>query len=103
MILSDPELSAQWRDEVTEMRHRIRKMRLVFVATLMEVGLAGAYDFIARQKGMFSFLGLPVNAVKRMRSDFGVYAVDSSRVCVAAMNESNMRWICDAVKAVSAP
>jgi len=50
---------------------------------------------------MFSFLGLPVEAVHRLRAEFGIYAVDSSRVCVAAMNERNIGPICEAVKAVS--
>lgn len=100
MILNDPELSALWRDELDGIRRRIRRMRSLFVATLREKGVSQDFSFIERQKGMFSFLGLPVEAVHRLRSEFGVYAVDSSRVCVAAMNEANIGRICEAIRAV---
>ncbi len=101
LILDDPELDALWRSELDQMRARIRKMREMFAAILGGMGLDRDFSFIARQKGMFSFLGLPVEAVHRLRKEFSIYAVDSSRVCVAAMNERNVHRICEAVKAVA--
>jgi aromatic-amino-acid transaminase len=101
MILDDPYLSDMWRDELRAMRLRIRRMRSLFVKTLQERGVEQDFSFIERQKGMFSFLGLPVEAVHRMRREFSIYAVDSSRVCVAAMNEANVGRVCDAVRAVT--
>ena len=101
VVLDDPDLSAQWRSELDAMRARIKKMRRMFAAILGGKGLDCDYGFIERQRGMFSFLGLPVTAVHRLRSEFSIYAVDSSRVCVAAMNERNVERIADAVAAVS--
>ncbi|MBM3493443.1 MAG: aspartate/tyrosine/aromatic aminotransferase, partial [Armatimonadetes bacterium] len=101
LVLDDPELAALWREELTAMRLRIRSMRTLFVKALRERGVSQDFGFIERQKGMFSFLGLPVEAVHRMRKEFSIYAVDSSRVCVAAMNEGNVERVCDAVKAVT--
>ena len=100
-VLDDPELAALWRDELTAMRRRIRGMRSLFVKTLRETGVTQDFGFIERQKGMFSFLGLPVEAVRLMRNEFSVYAVDSSRICVAAMNEGNVGRVCEAIKAVA--
>jgi len=100
LVLNDSELSQLWRDELEAMRQRILRMRRLFVRTLNEKGVGRDFSFVERQKGMFSFLGLPVEAVHRMRKEFGIYAVDSSRVCVAAMNEGNLERVCDAVRAV---
>jgi aromatic-amino-acid transaminase len=99
-VLADPELSELWRRELAAMRARIKRMRSRFADGLKARGVAGDFGFIERQKGMFSFLGLPVEAVRRLRSEHGIYAVDSSRVCVAAMNDSNLNFICDSIAAV---
>lgn len=100
LVLNDPELARQWRNELDGMRLRIQRMRSLFVEALGTMGVGRDFRFIQRQKGMFSFLGLPVEAVRRLRTEFGIYAVDSSRICVAAMNEGNLERICSAIAAV---
>jgi aromatic-amino-acid transaminase len=100
MILNEPELAARWHEELAGMRTRIRRMRSLFVSTLQAKGVGRDFGFIERQRGMFSFLGLPVETVHRLRREYGIYAVDNSRVCVAAMNEGNIERVCDAIKAV---
>ena len=35
---------------------------------------------------MFSYSGLTPDQVDRLRSDFAVYAIESGRICVAALN-----------------
>ena len=55
--------------------------------------------FITRQKGMFSYSGLSKAQMQRLRSEFGVYGVDSGRICVAALNSRNI----DAVVAAHRP
>ena len=102
LVLGDPELRMLWTKEVGLMRERIQWMRTLFARSLAGAGIDRDFSFITTQKGMFSFLGLPVDAVRRLRSEFGVYAVDSSRVCVAAMNEKNMAYICQAIAKVAA-
>ena len=58
------------------------------------------FSFIANQKGMFSYSGLELERVKRLRSEFGLYIVDSGRICVAAMNEKNMDYIAESIAKV---
>jgi aromatic-amino-acid transaminase len=100
MVLGDPELAARWEVELAEMRTRIQSMRKLFVQKLGERGIKRDFSFIANQKGMFSYSGLELEAVRRLRSDFGIYIVDSGRICVAAMNEKNIGPVADAIAKV---
>jgi aromatic-amino-acid transaminase len=100
LVLADAELRKRWEGEVTEMRERIQSMRDLFVRRLAERGVQRDFSFIAKQKGMFSYSGLELNAVRRLRSEFGVYIVDSGRICVAAMNEKNIEPVTEAIAAV---
>jgi aromatic-amino-acid transaminase len=100
LVLADPELRQRWEGEVTEMRERIQSMRGLFVRRLAERGVQRDFSFIAKQKGMFSYSGLDLNAVRRLRSEFGLYIVDSGRICVAAMNEKNIEPVTEAIAAV---
>lgn len=97
MILSDPELRENWLLELEEMRLRIKKMRHLFANGLREMGVPQDFSFIERQIGMFSFTGLSLDVVQKLRSGHSIYIVNSSRVCVAAMNERNLPIICEAI------
>ena len=100
LVLGDSELRARWEVELAEMRNRIQSMRKLFVQKLAERGIKRDFSFIAHQKGMFSFSGIELDAVRRLRSDFGIYIVDSGRICVAAMNENNIGPITEAIAQV---
>ncbi|MBW3621788.1 MAG: aspartate/tyrosine/aromatic aminotransferase [Armatimonadetes bacterium] len=100
LVLSDPALRARWEEELAGMRNRIQEMRHLFVETLREKGVKRDFSFIERQKGMFSFAGLPLEDVRQLRDRYGLYMTDSSRMCVAAMNERNIGYICDALAEV---
>ncbi len=99
-ILTDDALRQQWEAEVTDMRERINRMRDLFVETLNEKGVERDFSFIAQQRGMFSFSGLTADHVKKLRDQFGVYAVGSGRINVAGMTEANMDYLCTAIAAV---
>jgi len=99
-ILEDAELYAQWDKEVADMRDRIQEMRDLFVATLKDKGVDGDYSFISRQNGMFSFSGLTVEQVNRLKEEFAVYIVGSGRISVAGMTKDNMQPLCDAIAKV---
>lgn len=97
-VLITPELRAMWEAELAEMRERIRQTRHALVAKLQAAGVIGDLSYITRQKGMFSYSGLSKDQMQRLRSEFGVYGVDSGRICVAAINSRNI----DAVAAALA-
>ena len=99
-VLTSPELRKMWEDELAEMRDRIKVMRGALVENLQAAGVQGDLSYITRQKGMFSYSGLNATQMQRLRSEFGVYGVDSGRICVAALNTGNLKYVADAIKAV---
>lgn len=99
-ILNDAVLYEQWVLEVAEMRDRIQEMRDLFVVTLKEKGVKGDFSFISRQLGMFSFSGLTLEQVNRLKEEFAVYIVGSGRISVAGMTKNNMQPLCDALAKV---
>ena len=99
-VLSSPELRNLWETELAGMRDRIRIMRQSFVDKLQNKGVSQDFSFIIKQRGMFSYTGLSPEQVARMQSEFGVYAVSTGRICVAAMNTRNLDHVAEAVAAV---
>ena len=96
-VLNSPELRAQWEAELAEMRLRIRGMRLQMVELLAKKAPEHDFSFVARQRGMFSYSGLTVEQVARLRSEFGIYALDTGRICVASLNQRNIDAVTDAI------
>ena len=89
-VLTTPALRALWEEELGGMRERIRAMRQALVAKLRAAGAPGDLDYITRQKGMFSYSGLSTPQMQRLRSECGIYGLDSGRICVAALNSRNL-------------
>ena len=83
------------------MRVRIRQMRQALQDKLVAAGVKQDVSFITRQKGMFSYSGLSAAQMQRLRAEFGVYGVDSGRICVAALNDGNLAYVAKAIAAVS--
>jgi aromatic-amino-acid transaminase len=79
------------------MRERIRRMRGLLVQRLREKGVEQDFSFIERQRGMFSYSGLPREVVERLRNEYSIYIVGSGRICVAALNEKNIDYVCEAI------
>ncbi|MHC8285393.1 amino acid aminotransferase [Pseudomonas sp. XS1P51] len=99
-VLNSPELRAKWEEELAEMRLRIRGMRTQMVDLLAKNAPQRDFSFVGRQRGMFSYSGLTVDQVTRLRSEFGIYALDTGRICVAALNQSNIDVVTKAIVAV---
>ena len=99
-VLSSPDLRQMWEDELGEMRGRIRAMRVSLVDKLKGKGASQDFSFIARQRGMFSYTGLSVEQVERLRDEYGIYAVSTGRICIAALNTRNIDYVADAITSV---
>lgn len=96
-VLNHDTLRAQWETELGEMRERIRAMRRGLVERL---ATHGDFGFIAAQRGMFSYSGLSAAQVDRLRTEFGIYAVGTGRICVAALNDGNLDRVAAAIAQV---
>ena len=99
-VLSTPALRTQWENELAGMRQRIRQMREELVRKLAGAGAKSDFSFITRQRGMFSYTGLSAAQVERLKTDFGIYAVSTGRICLAAINGKNIDAVAKAIAAV---
>lgn len=100
LVLGTAELRNKWHAELGYMRARIQQMRTLFVQRLAARGIQRDFSFIEQQRGMFSYSGLELEKVRRLRAEFGLYLVDSGRICIAAMNEHNLDSITEAIAQV---
>jgi aromatic-amino-acid transaminase len=96
-VLTTPELRALWERELGEMRERIKQMRQALVAGVQARKPDYPMGFVLRQRGMFSYSGLTKDAVDTLRTQHGIYAVDSGRICVAALNSHNVQRVAAAI------
>ncbi len=100
MVLNTPELRQLWEEELGEMRVRIKSMRVAFVEKLKLAGVQADMSFITTQIGMFSYSGLCTAQMVRLRNEFGVYGTDTGRMCVAALNNKNIDYVCASIAKV---
>ncbi|GIX31568.1 MAG: aminotransferase [Porticoccaceae bacterium] len=100
MVLEDPALREDWEAELAAMRSRMNRLRAELAERLAARGAPRDFSFIRRQYGMFSFLGLDAGQIARLREEFGIYVVGSSRINVAGLNEADLDYVVEAILAV---
>ncbi|NJD24563.1 MAG: aspartate/tyrosine/aromatic aminotransferase [Betaproteobacteria bacterium] len=99
-VLASPELRQEWETELAGMRDRIRAMRTGLVDAIKATGCPQDFSFVAQQRGMFSYTGLSAPQVERMKDEFGIYAVSTGRICLAALNTRNLDYVAKAIATV---
>lgn len=100
MILNDAELRVEWLAELLGMRMRLKETREMLATSLRERAPDHDFSHIERGKGMFSFLGVSTEQVLRLKSEFGVYMVDSSRINVAGITRGNVEYLGESIAKV---
>ncbi len=100
MILSDPELKKSWAAELDGICTRINSLRVQLTDMLAKKGSRQDFSFVRSQYGMFSMLGLSVEQVQRLKKDYSVYMVNSSRINIAGISNSNIDYLTDSILAV---
>ena len=93
-ILGNDVLRAKWVDEIDTMRSRIQSVRMKLSENLGRERGNGRFDFLVKETGMFSFLGISRSEVKELQEKFSIYMADSSRICVAGLNNENIEYFC---------
>ncbi|WP_273429926.1 amino acid aminotransferase [Chitinibacter tainanensis] len=99
-VLGSAELRAMWEEELGGMRVRIRAMRSGLVEKLAARGVAQDFSFVTQQRGMFSYTGLTAEQVEKLRAEYGIYAVSTGRICLAALNNNNIDYVADSIAKV---
>jgi aromatic-amino-acid transaminase len=99
-VLASPELRAMWDQELGAMRDRIKRMRLDLVAKIRERSPKAEFGHVIAQRGMFSYSGLTKEQVLRLRQEYSIYAIETGRICVAALNSKNIDYVAEAIAQV---
>ncbi len=102
LILNDAELRSDWLVELTEMRERLKSMRSLLNDALREKAPGHDFSHLVRATGMFCFLGISASQVARLKKDFGIYMVDSSRINVAGITPDNVNYLATSIAATVA-
>jgi len=95
VILEDKELRAEWEAELTEMRERMKRLRVKLADAIRQRSNSKDFDFIAEHSGMFSLLGLPEDVVTKLKIDDAVYMINDSRINVAGIPEDRVGELAD--------
>tara|TARA_B110000879_G_scaffold133689_1_gene175042 strand:- start:7433 stop:8626 length:1194 start_codon:yes stop_codon:yes gene_type:complete len=100
LILGDEELCSDWKAELEEVRLRIKSMRTLLANSIQDNAQGMDFSHIKRQNGMFSFLGVKPEHLVRLREEFGIYIVSSTRINLAGINSSNIKYLSESIKEV---
>ncbi len=99
-VLASPQLRSLWDRELGAMRERIKAMRKQLVEKIHARAPGADFSFVLAQRGMFSYSGLSKGQVQRLRAEYSIYAIDTGRICVAALNSKNVDYVADAISSV---
>jgi aromatic-amino-acid transaminase len=96
-VLNSAQLKNLWDREVGAMRERIKAMRQLLVDKIHARAPGTDFGFVMKQRGMFSYSGLTREQVQHLRAEYSIYAIDTGRICVAALNTKNVDYVADAI------
>jgi aspartate/tyrosine/aromatic aminotransferase len=99
-ILNDVDLRKEWLVELAEMRDRLKGVRALLGSALRETAPDHDFSHIERANGMFCYIGITPGQVERIKSEFGVYMVNSSRINVAGITRNNVEHLASSIAAV---
>ncbi len=100
MILNNADLRDEWLVELKEMKGRLQDMRALLNDALLQKTSGRGFSHLVRANGMFCFLGITAEQVAKLKRDFGIYMVDSSRINVAGITADNVGYLSDSIAAV---
>ena len=99
-ILHDKALRTEWENELNAMAIRVKSLRAGLLEKIQQKDIEKDFSFITQQKGMFTYLGITKEQVQKLRSDYGIYMADSSRINVAGLNTHCLDYVAESLKAV---
>ncbi|MBX2848107.1 MAG: aspartate/tyrosine/aromatic aminotransferase [Acidiferrobacterales bacterium] len=96
-LLSAPDLTKEWQEELENIRNRMDRVRIGLAEGLNEAQSKMDFSFVARSKGMFCFLGITRQQVLQLRSEHGLYLLESTRINVAGLSQGNLPVVVERV------
>ncbi|EDO08648.1 aminotransferase classes I and II family protein [Babesia bovis T2Bo] len=99
-LMTVPDLRKMWLDELTDVAHRLERLRNQLRDRIEAKGIPGKWNHLTKQIGMFAYLGISAKAVERMQKEFHIYMMSDARVSVAGLNANNIDYFVDALHTV---
>lgn len=99
-ILSDPDLTDMWKQDLQTMSGRIKRMRSLLRREIERDPKTGDWGHLESQIGMFSFTGLSEEQVVRLRDVHHVYLMLNGRASMSGLNDGNVKHVADAIRNV---
>ena len=100
-ILSNEQLTKQYRRDCATMADRIHKMRIKLVEALRAAGSKHDFSHIQKQIGMFAFTGLGPDMCQQLTRDYSIFLTMNGRISIAGLNDSNVNYVAEAIHAVT--
>ncbi|KAI7866623.1 aspartate aminotransferase [Spinellus fusiger] len=100
IILNDPILFAEWKENLAYMSGRIVEMRKALFERLQQLKTPGTWNHIVDQIGMFSYTGLNAAQVKVLKEKFHIYLTDNGRISMTGLSTQNIDYFANAVDEV---
>ncbi|EAQ25976.1 amino acid aminotransferase [Roseovarius sp. 217] len=97
MVLTDPDLRADWQSELEEVRLGMLKLRESLATELQRISGSDRFGFIAQHRGMFSRLGATPEQVERLRAEHAIYMIGDSRINIAGLNAKTVPLLAKAM------
>ncbi|MCR9146080.1 MAG: aspartate/tyrosine/aromatic aminotransferase [Rhodobacteraceae bacterium] len=102
LVLTTPDLRADWEAELEDVRLGMLDLRKQLAAELQRLSGSDRFGFVGQHRGMFSRLGLTPDHVEALRRDHAIYMVGDSRINIAGLNQTTVPILAKAIVAVGA-
>ncbi|EGR2404227.1 aspartate/tyrosine/aromatic aminotransferase [Vibrio cholerae] len=100
-VLRDEQLTAIWKQELSEMQQRLLTLRKNLCNELRNQHNTRQFDFIGSHRGMFTVLGFSAEQMGRLREEFAIYGVADGRINIAGLTEKDIPYVANAIIHVS--
>lgn len=99
-VFGDPNIEAQWKEDVKSMANRIKQARQDLVDHLLKLGSTRDWSHITNQIGMFAFSGLSEAEVQQLRAKH-VYMNFDGRMSISGINSGNVEYLAKCIHEVT--
>ncbi|MDA9558218.1 aspartate/tyrosine/aromatic aminotransferase [Vibrio sp.] len=96
-VLQDRQLTAEWKEELSQMQQRLVSLRQSLCTELRTTHQTDHFDFIEGHKGMFTVLGFSQDQMTQLREHYGIYGVGDGRINIAGLTEQDIPYVAKAM------
>ncbi|OWA50697.1 Aspartate aminotransferase, cytoplasmic [Hypsibius exemplaris] len=95
-ILSDPQLTVQWKADLNTMSTRLMEMRQQLRTRLETKNTPGSWRHLTEQRGMFAFTGLNERQCEYLKTQWHIALLKSGRISLSGLSMQNVERVSQA-------